>query len=118
MVNYAAVHAAILARAVRCGDKPNVYCKSCGLELGSLYACFALHLYEAEPGWAGVTLLRGKGKKGAGGSKIFDIERMGQFFKWAAGAFGFRPAEFFANFYQQCVVLIEKPDILRQIRLE
>jgi hypothetical protein len=65
-----------------------------------------------------VTLLCGKGKKGAGGSKIFDIERMGQFFEWAAGASGFRLAEFFADPYQQCVVFIEKLGVLLQIRLE
>ena len=50
--------------------------------------------------------------------EIFGVKAMGQFFKWTAGAFSFGLAEFFADPYQQCVVLIEKLRVLRQIRLE
>ena len=81
VINYVGVrdtihHINILAQAVNFQDQSNVYYRWAGLVLGHFLAGFALRLYEAEPGWEGVTLLRGKGKKGAGGSKIFDIERM------------------------------------------
>jgi len=50
--------------------------------------------------------------------EIFDVEKVGQFFEGAAGASGFWSAEFMADPYQQCMVFIEKRDVLRQIRLE
>ena len=62
VIDYAGVRAGIhnsnhLARAVKRSDKHNVYCKSCNLELGSLFACFASRLYEAVPGWPGANIL-------------------------------------------------------------
>ena len=56
--------------------------------------------------------------KGLGQSGILSVEGVRQFFERAAGAFGFGSAKFFANFYEKCVILIEKLRILRQIRLE
>ena len=35
-----------------------------------------------------------------GDLKIFGVEAVIELFKWAAGTFGFRLAEFFADFYQ------------------
>ena len=57
-------------------------------------------------------------KRQYGALEIFDVKTVGELFKWAAGAFGIWFAEFFADFYQQCMVFIEKLGILGQIRLE
>jgi hypothetical protein len=50
--------------------------------------------------------------------EIFDIECMRVFFEGATLTSGFGPAEFFAGSDQQCVVLVEKLNIIGEIRLE
>jgi len=43
------------------------------------------------------------------------LERVRELFQRAGGTFGHRPAKFFAESNQKCVVLVEKPGVLRQI---
>ncbi len=63
IVNYAAVHTAILHRSLFAQDvgcrnaKSGLYCKSAGLKLAYLCAGFAPHLYEALPGRPGACIL-------------------------------------------------------------
>ena len=52
------------------------------------------------------------------GSKILEVEAVREFFEGAAGAFCGGPAEFFAEPDKERVELIEKLNILREIRLE
>jgi hypothetical protein len=50
--------------------------------------------------------------------EVFGIEGVWQFFQWAGRTFCLWSAEFFAESYQERVVLIEELRILRQVRLE